>query len=87
MGTSVYGMENKIIKGTLGTIKLHRLAGAYDLSYASLNSGSSVSNMISGTYYSLGPSNDYIDTPTVGKAVVLYGFNTNCNSGKIKSNN
>lgn len=87
IGTSVYSRQNQIITGTLGTIQLHREAGAYDLSYVSLKSGSSVSNIIAGTNYSLGPSNDYIDTPTTGKAVVLYGSTTKCTSGTIKSIN
>lgn len=67
-------------------VRLQKLGGKYDVSFAELANSAACSNTISNTAYSLVPNNEEIDNPVVGKLVYLYGRNTR-SSGKILSTN
>lgn len=67
-------------------VRLQKLGGKYDVSFAALANNAACSNTISNTAYSLVPNNEEIDNPIVGKLVYLYGRNTR-SSGKILSTN
>lgn len=70
----------------VGTVKLNRVGGKYDVSFVALNSGVTCSDNIKDTAYSLYPSNEEIDSPVYGKLVYSYG-SVNYSNGKITTTN
>ena len=70
----------------VGTVKLNRVGGKYDVSFVALGSGVTCSSNIKDTPYSLYPSNEEITHPIYGKFVYLYGFQ-NYSSGRITTTN
>lgn len=71
----------------LGTVDLRKCSGNIDTSYVMLSSGSTFSNSISTTPYTLTTTNDGIVRPTSGLYVYLYGAKTHGSSGKVESTN
>lgn len=92
--TCAHGKNNAVEKPIfnksselLGTVKLRRFGGKYDLSYVKLSPNSSASNIIYNTNYTITGSNDFIATPITGKFVVLYGSVSGASAGYITSTN
>ncbi len=81
--STIYGFYDDY----LGTVKLRRHGGAYDVSYAEMNSSDDFSNTITGTPYSLNSTNDDILYPTYGQIVYLYARNNKGAYGTITSTN
>ncbi|MDD6988470.1 hypothetical protein [Ruminococcus sp.] len=70
----------------VGTVKLNRVGGKYDVSFVALESGVTCSDNIKDTPYSLYPSNEELTKPVNGKLVYAYGAKT-YTSGKITTTN
>lgn len=81
--STIYGYDNEY----LGTVKLRRYGGAYDVSYVEMNSSDDFSNTITSTPYTLRSTNDDICYPTKGDLVYLYARNNKGSSGTITSTN
>ncbi len=71
----------------LGTVKLRRYGGAYDVSYVEMNSSTDFLNTITSTPYTLRGTNDYICYPTSGDTVYLYARYNKGSSGTVTSTN
>lgn len=71
---------------SVGTVRLNRVGGKYDVSFVSLNSGVTCSDNIKDTPYSLYPSNEEIASPIYGKLVYSYGSQSYSN-GRITTTN
>lgn len=84
VGNTIY---NGTTSNAIGTVRLNKLGGPYDVSFVSLNSNTNCSNTISKTAYSLIPSNEEIDYPVYGKLVYLNASNHTNASGYINSTN
>lgn len=85
VGDIIYN-PNDFDQDAIGTVRLNRVGGKYDVSFVSLNSGTVCSNNIANTTHYLCPSNYELDYPVSGKTVSLYGFRS-YTSGKIRSTN
>lgn len=81
VGSTIYGYDNKKI----GTVKLHKYGGAYDMSYVEMSSKDNFSNTITGSPYTLKSTNDDISTPVVGQGAYIFATHNKNVGGKVTS--